>query len=82
MTFKKMEEENSILVDAMKRDKEKEKVNNMLKIIISFTGLTVALLMASNKVDMKVACYEDNATACYLHALPMVTREKMQKYRI
>lgn len=55
----------------------------MLKIIISFTVFTLGTLMASNAVDLEVACKENNATACYMHALPMVTGEnaKVQDIR-
>ncbi len=55
----------------------------MFKKIISFTVLAMAILTASNTVDLKIACYENNATACYLHALPMITGEnaKVQDIR-
>jgi len=55
----------------------------MYKIIISFTMFTMGSLMASNTVDLKVACYENNATACYMHGLPMITgeNEKVQDIR-
>ncbi|WP_309496331.1 tetratricopeptide repeat protein [Sulfurovum sp.] len=55
----------------------------MFKIIISLTVLTLGTLTASNTKDLKVACYENNATACYMHAVPMVTGDnaKVQDIR-
>ena len=55
----------------------------MFKIMISLTLLTLGTLMGSNADDLKVACDENNATACYMHALPMVTGDnaKVQDIR-
>jgi len=55
----------------------------MLKTIISLTVLTLGTLMASDAVDLKAACDENNATACYMHAVPMVTGDnaKVQDIR-
>ena len=55
----------------------------MFKIMISLTVVTLGLLTASNNVDLKVACHENNATACYMHAVPMVTGDnaKVQDIR-
>ena len=51
--------------------------------MISLTVVTLGLLTASNNVDLKVACHENNATACYMHAVPMVTGDnaKVQDIR-
>ena len=55
----------------------------MFKIMISFTLFTIGTLLASETVDLKVACYENNATACYMYGLPMITgeNEKVQDIR-
>ena len=55
----------------------------MFKIIILFTVLTMGTLTASSADDLKNACHENNATACYLYGLPLVTgdNEKIQDIR-
>lgn len=45
----------------------------MFKIVITLTLFTLGTLSASDETDYKAACDDNNATACYMYALPMVT---------
>ena len=56
----------------------REKVSNMFPKMILLTIVTFTSLFASNTDALKNACKENNATACYLFALPMVTGENQK----
>jgi len=47
----------------------------MFKKVIYFFVYFTMLMYAEVNLELKQACQEDNATACYLYALPMVTGE-------
>ena len=45
----------------------------MLKKVLSIVFMGMVSLSAANSVSYEKACKENNATACYMHALPMIT---------